>query len=385
MKKQFLYGSIVATVACSVSAFANPSADQRIEKLEREMKQVRVENVAGTAGAQYGTGQYQIHGGGWFIEGEALLWHARSAGTDWVLVLNQAAFPQQGHIKSLDFSWDWGFRVAVGKFFSHDAWDAQIIYTRFHTGDHAKINRDFTTASGTGGQEGATGPSGTSLGTFQYKLTYDCVDLELGKSVFPSSRLNLRPHAGIKSLWMNGKGRLSSENFIDALDTFLPVAGNVNVKVLDQSKFWGIGPKAGIDLNWFFSKQLRLRSAVEGSLQWSYFQVIEEELINVEPVGSPQASTTTRITANMHRFVPTARMLMGLSWGDYINNHKNFLEVGIDYEVNYFWRANQQLNQEDTVPANLTLSSTQSVRLLFDRISDDVAFQGVTFRVRFDF
>ncbi len=385
MNKKISYGSIAASALLTLSAFADPSTDQRIEKLEREMKQVRVENVAGTAGAQYGSGQYQVRGDGWFLEGEALLWHARSSGTDWALVLDQALFPQRGYIKSLDFSWDWGFRVAAGKFFTHDAWDAQLIYTRFHTNDHAKVDLDFTTPQGTGGSEGSTGPSGTSLGTFQYKLAYDCLDLELGKSMFSSSRLNLRPHAGVKSLWMNGKGRLSSANFIDALDTFLPVAGNVNIKVLDQSKFWGIGPKAGIDVNWFFTKQLRLRSAVEGSLQWSYFQVIEEELINVEPVGSAQTSSTTRIKANMHKFVPTARMMMGLSWGNYINNEKNFLEVGLDYEVNYFWRANQQLSQEDTTPANLTLSNTQSVRLLFDRISDDVAFQGVTFRVKFDF
>lgn len=383
--KKTMYGSLLGAIALSTVAVATPSVDQRIEILEREMKQVRVENVAGTAGAQFASGQNQVTGNGWFLEGQALLWHARSAGTDWVLVLDQGTFPQQGYLKSLDFGWDWGFRFILGKFFSHDNWDMQLNYTRFHTNDHAKINVDFQTAPGTGGQEGSQGPFGTSLGTFQYKLTYDAVDLDLGKAFFTSSRLNLHPHAGIKTMWMNQKGYLSSANFINALETFLPVAGNVNTKVLDQAKFWGIGPKAGVDVDWFFTKQLRLRSAVEGSLQWSYFQVVQEELINVEPQGSPQTSTTTRLKGNMHRFVPTARMIMGLAYGDTVNNGKNYFEVGIDYEVNYFWRANQELNQEDTVPANLTLSNTQSVRLLFDRISDDVGFQGVTFRARFEF
>lgn len=385
MKKMMTYGLFTGLALCSLSLFADPSADQRIEKLEREMKQIRVENVAGTSGALFGSGQYQTNGQDWFLEADALLWHAKSGGTDWVLVLDQAAYPNQGYMKSLDFSWDWGFRFIVGKYFSHDGWDGQVTYTRFHTNDSAKVALNFQTPTNTGGGDGSAGPSGSSDGSFQYKLSYDCLDLDLGKSYFTSSRVSLHPHVGIKSLWMNGKGTLTSANFIDALETFQPVAGSVYLKVIDQSKFWGLGPKAGVDLNWFCTKQIRIRSSVEGSLQWSYFQVFEDELINVDPVGAAETSSTSRITANMHRFVPTARMLLGLSWGDYVNDRKNFLEIGLDYEVNYFWRANQSLNQQDTLPTNLSLSNTQSVRLLFNRISDDVAFQGVTFRVKFDF
>ena len=377
-------GSLAGALAITSAALATPSVDQRIEKLEREMKQVSVKNVTGTTGAQFASGQMKVAGKGWFFEGQALLWHAKAAGTDWVLVLDQGIFPQQGYMKNLDFGWDWGFRFIVGKCFSHDNWDTQLNYTRFHTNGSSKIDLDFQTPQGTGGTTGA-GPSGRSDGSYQYKLSYDSIDLDLGKSFFVSCKLNLRPHAGIKTMWMNQKGNLRSENFIDALDTFLPVAGEVNTRVIDQSKFWGIGPKAGVAMDWFFTKNIKLNTALDGSLQWSYFQVTQEEDITVAPQGATPTVTETRLKGNMHRFVPTLRMLIGLAYGCYVNKDKNHIEVGIDYENNYFWRANQQLNQEDTTPANLTFSNTQPVRLLFDRVSDDVGYQGVTFRARFDF
>lgn len=379
MNKSFWYTTLLMSAS---SLFAQPSVDQRIEILEREMKEVRVETATGTAGALFSSGKRESIRRDWTIEIEALLWRAKPAGTDWALVLNQGIFPNQGYMKNLSFGWDWGFRVMVGKSYSHDDWDINLAYTRFHSNQSSKVNQSFNTPAGTDGEPGAQGPYGTAFASYDYHLAFDAVDLDLGKTTFNSGRLSFHPHAGIKNIWMNQKGTLTSENYVNALNTLTPVEGNINVKLYDQSKYWGIGPKAGTDLTWYFTKGFKLRTAIEGALLFGFFKVPEEENIVVAPNGVSPTDTTLDLTANMHRYVPYTRMLIGLAYGDYFNKSKSyFLEGSIDYEVNYFWRANQMINQLSSSPVNLTLAPTQSVRLTYDRVTGDVAFYGVTFRL----
>ena len=101
---------------------------------------------------------------------------------------------------------------------------------------------------------------------------------------------------------------------------------------------------------------------------WGYFKVNHEELVSNSPT-----TASIEITANEHRFVPTAQLVLGLSYDKYLNNDKCHIGLTLGWESIYYWRANQMLNIEDFASKK------------YSRISEDASMTGVTLHLRFDF
>lgn len=383
---KFLFKSLSGLASFSfISLWAGPSLDERIDRLEKEMKDVHVQNVAGTSGAGFAKELGTTSGTNWMINFDILLWHAKSGGTDWVLVTDSAVYPFTGYMKDCGYDWDWGFRVGIGKTFCHDGWDLDLEYTRFHTADSSKVSADFTTPPGTDAAEGNAGPSGSSNGSFTSHINYDNIDLILGKAYFTSSRLALHPYLGIKTSWINQKERLYTTNYINALETFLPSSGNVDTNLTSTCNFWGIGPKVGSNLSWYFSRKFKFLGLIEGALLQGYFKTSQNQWIGVTPTNSAQTTTTIDLDANTRRYIPTARMMLGLGYGTCVRNKKDYFEISLNYEVNYFWRVNQFINESDSDPANISISDKEPVRFNISRLSEDLSFYGVTLELKYMF
>ncbi len=381
--KQWVISSLLAF--SSVAVMAASSLDDRIGQLEKEMQDVLVKTSSGTSGANFGSSAKTQEGGA-FLSFDVLYWHAKSGGVDWALVTDSAVLPYKGKLQTLGFDWDFGFRVGLGKKFeSHDNWDIGLEYTWFKTADGNKRTQAFTTPVGTNAPEGNSGPSGSSTGAFTANIKYDNLDLDLGRVVFSSSRFSMHPHFGLRSSWINQRQRLYTENYIDAQETFLPAAGNVDTNLFSRCDFWGIGIKAGTDASFHFTKNLKFLGLLEGSILQGYFDVEENQWLGVTPSGQAQVTTTTEMSANTRKYIPTARLMLGLGYGSFIRDNKNYIDISLSYEVNYFWRVNQFLNTGGSVPANINITDQQSVRLMLDRLSEDLSFYGVTFKLRYQF
>lgn len=382
---KFSLSSMLAIASCSLCGlFAQESVEQRLSDLEKEMADVCGKNTSGTTGATFAPGRKSDTDSNWYIDAEVLLWHVKSGATDWAIIYDQSTPPSDGNMKTLGFDWDWGLRVGLGKYFEHDGCDLELLYTYYRTADSTSVSVPFRTPAGTGGASGNPGPSGVTDGNFAAKVSYNCIDLSLGKSYFTSKNLMVHPYMGIKNVWIVEQYKLKTDNFIDALGTYVPVAGTVITDLEDTNKLWGIGPQVGLDFSWFLCNNFKLLSSVEGALLQGYFNVKQNEMFNVAPVGVPPQVTDIALKGNMHRFVPFGRILLGLGWGDYLNDNKQHIDLSLNYEVNYFWRENQMLNETNSDPNAAALTS-DSIRLLVVRLSEDIGFYGVSFRVRVDF
>ncbi len=360
---------LVTIIGLGCEILAIDSVDTRLRQLEREMNQIIVKNSTGTIGACFGNRDNVALQAGWGIDIEPLLWHVKSGGVDRVLVLDQGYYPISGSMKNLGFGWDWGVRVGVTKYCASD-WAVDLLYTYFGSSDSTKVALDFQTPD-------FIGVSGDSSVSYSGKVSYNALDFVLGKAIFMSSSVSLKPHIGLKNIWVGQRYILKDLNFVD----LTTLSGDVNMRVTDKDRVWGIGPEAGWDLGLYCTKTFSLIATFEGALLQSYFKVSEEEVLDVIPVGAEATQSVTNLNGNMHQFIPYGRMLLGANWGRVFNQGKQRIDLSLNYEVNYFWKINQMLNQ-----ATSTISTDgTSTRVLINRWSEDLAFYGVTFKVNFGF
>lgn len=309
----------------------------------------------------------------------------KAGGVDWSILYDQAIYPSQGKMNTLGFGWDWGLRVGVGTYFKHDGWNVGLLYTYFNTSDSSKIAVSFQTPAGTGGSGSLQSPFGTAQGSFSAKFLYNALDLSLGRRYFISKDVEVHPHMGLKSIWLDQKYKLYTSSFINANNTSLAVTGTINTALKDRDAVWGIGPHIGMDGFWNLGCGFQFVSAVEGALLQSYFKVTQKETLYIAPVGSASVDTAVELKGPMHQFVPYARLQLGLGWNGSINEDKQQVRVNLTYETNYFWRIDQTLNNLTSGPATPSFSSTDSIRVLFVRDSEDICFYGVTLKFAIDF
>ena len=379
MNRKSLWASCLLIAGFSVLAVAGDkmSVEERLTQLEKEMQEVSVTTREGQLTASFARGKANDQE--WYAEVGPLLWHAKGGGLDWVLQFNQANLPHQGRMKYMDFGWDWGVRVGLGHYFERDGWDLGATYTYFQTNDSQHVYTDFLTYD----EITESNASGRTRGGFSGRVTLNEVDVLLGKDYFISHYVSLHPTVGIEAVWLDQKYKLSTSNYINALQTSIPVEGTLDSHSHERTKVFGIGPRLGIDANIFFYNHFKMLGAASLGLLQGYYKVTEYQDFAINPTNSEPVLTDIDLKGNMHRLFPHGRMLLGLAWSDMLKNGKYRLEVSGAYEVNYFWRANQDLDEMNSSPSIPVFSAP--FRLIMKRLSEDMAFYGVTFKIKLDF
>lgn len=362
----------LVALATSVSVFAASDTDSRLKQLEQQMKQVRVETASGTYGARTASARPEVDGAGAFFTIDALLWKANVGGTEYAYTDSSptAGYPLNGSMKDIDFDWDWGVRVGLGYNFEHDNWETNLVFTYFGSSEsssaQAGINSSVIPLKGVadlGFTAGTVGFDYCSEAKSQFKFLYDNLDLDLARNYFVSKNLSLRPHFGLKNTWLNLEQKVSYVG-----GSLLTFRNGATVAIKDKSDLWGLGPSAGVNTKWYLCSGVSVFGDVAGSLLWGYFKVKHEETNSVDP-----SNDFIAIRANMHRFVPTAQIIIGLSYDAYMNEDKQHVNLSLGWETMYYWRANQMLQIEDFATRK------------YSRVSEDVSMQGVTLHIRFDF
>jgi len=366
MSGNFLKRVPVAFVAlaASVSVFAATDTDTRLQQLEQQMKQVRTETASGTYGAKTASARPEVDGAGAYFMIDAVVWKANVGGSEYAYTDNDAlaAYPLSGSMKDVDFGWDWGVKVGLGYNFEHDNWEADFLFTYFSSSEGNNVSAG--TASSIVPLKGAADLGGADLdfctrATSNYRFVYDNIDVELARNYFVSKSLSLRPHFGVKSSWLTLKQSVRYTGGAFSGNTFLNK---------DQSKFWGIGPAAGMNSKWHLCQGFSFFGDVSGALLWGYYKVNHLE-------NNTHAPTVDNIyiSANMHRFCPTAQLALGISYDSYMNDDKQHIGISLGWETIYYWRVNQMLQIVDFASRK------------YSRVSEDASMQGVTLHIRWDF
>lgn len=384
-------GGIILTTT-TVSAYVD--MDDRLNELETQMKEVSARNPAETLGASFVGARPETEGTHFYATFDVTYWHTKIGGTEFGITSNgfdaETPPPQflslhpGGDLKENDFGWDVGLKAGLGYKTPHDKWDVFLRYTWLSAHDSKSLYKS---------------PPAVIIGIRSFlpvlakrakshvDTDYNNLDLELARSYFISKNYSIRPHFDVKATWLNIRQNISyifSETFLNPY----PAVGDPEKKIYSSSKFWGVGPRAGIDGKLFIGDGFNLFGELAGSILYGYFK---ERLKEKFPMGISNDIAGTLLTArdHYHRFIPFVQMQLGLQWGTYLNDKRQHLDFKIGYEVQYYWRVNQLMQTEEYDSAGIIPPNQNDLivgaRHLIDKVSEDLMFYGITGEVRLDF
>jgi Legionella pneumophila major outer membrane protein precursor len=266
-----------------------------------------------------------------------LYWTAKESGSDnWAINFSEFSTYQKIDVQSVPFKWDPGFRLGIDYVLSHDDWDVKGFYSRFYTKANDFENSISGLSSPFLGNFYINNADGSSVqsapkyssASVNWAISFNMLDLEIGKKYYVSSCLILRPFADIKGGWIHQKihTRWFSPINVTSQTTF--TSGKENLK----NNFWGVGPGIGINSDWqlaHFKKNAfnifgDFSAAILGG-RWSFQDVYKNDQPQKVSIG------TSNLTGASTMF----RYFFGLK---YISNSKNdkisfFTKVGYEAQI----------------------------------------------------
>ena len=331
----------------------------RIEKLEKELEELRDQLHVLLIEQARPSANPDILGKEWFVLLDPLYWYGRTNGTAFAYSNHTqvTTLPLKGRTKDLDFRWSWGLRVGAGKNIDYDKWDLTFYFTFYRThvsgSAHGGLTSTLIPLRGATVQAHGVGSAKST-----YALDFYNLDLELGRHYYVSSKLSLRPFVGLKNAWIDQK------QVIRYTAGFL---GNNSAHVDDTCDYWGIGLRGGINSRWHLGYGWRIDGLFAGALLYGFFDIDHREKL------TPSRQDQVRLEDNKHQFVPTVQWRLGIGWGKYFNDKHNYFELGAAYEGMYWWRQNQMIKIYEY--------ST----LRYDNFSEDISMHGLTISSRLYF
>ncbi len=376
-----LASSVAFLLVLASSAFAG--IDKRLDTLEKDMQEISARNPQDTLGANFTSSRPEVKGTNWFLTFDLTYWHTKMGGTEYAYSLhpqinNSVLLPDiSGDLKENGFGWDVGVKVGLGYKTLHGAWDALIRYTYFNGDDISSLSKAEPSALISLTNFGLLFASKVKS---HVEVDYDNIDIELACSYFISRRLAFRPHFDMKTTWIGIDQNVQIT--ASSIDNTSNTVG-LDYKTKDDCRFWGLGPRAGIDSKWFLGYGFHFFGDFAGSVQYGYFKTEAHEFLPPSAQPALSGGEAFKIKHKFHRFIPFIQLFLGLGYDTYINDENQHLAFKLGYEVQYYWRVNQ-INKSDNFTAVSGDNLTQ-VRLMFEKASEDLMFYGITVEARLDF
>lgn len=348
-------GSLFTSIAghCDSNPEADQRINQRIDRLETDMRKIRTENAYGNFGPRTATANPQVDGYGFVASADFLWWKLYQGSTDYLVKAknDRTVLPVEGHLKHFNFRWEPGFKVGLGYVFDHDGWDADAEFTFFQTQAHSHASASQPHLFPLVGNPALNYTKAHGIWNVKF---YD-LNVVLGRNYFVSKYLALRPFFGLATAWIDQQRRFH----------FVESNGDL-IYLRNRNDFWGIGPRIGLDAQFAFCESFSFYGNVAGNLMWGEFRTDELD-----------KDKTTELVFhdlhyNLHRMVSTTAFGLGFAYETSFLENTYYLMIKCGYESQYWWRQNQ-----------LPIPDVNS--LLFRRASNDLSLQGLTLEFKLDF
>lgn len=296
-------------------------------------------SVVEEEGHEYPRGGFQAPRGHVYVTGEWLFWRTREEGIEFAPT------------KTIHFDYESGFRVGLGVHLPYDKWDIYVNYTNFNPAH-------------SGNAEGFFYPlwlfeaAAVTHAQAHWKISFQTVDVEIGRAYYIARTLVFRPFFGLKGAWIDQHGHAHYQG------GFIPVGATFETKLTNDFK--GAGPLIGIESNWGLGYGFSLFGDAATALVIGQFENKQEQkqLDGFEPID---------LHTHLHLVSPMVQLVTGVAWD--LNFHKRMCHVGLSagFEAQYWWSQNQ------------TELFTSTIQPIYVREKGNLSFYGLTLRGRFDF
>ncbi len=311
---------------------------------------------------------------GIFANVDALLWNAHISDLPlWVDNSGSTRTLVDGFAQGLNYNWAWGFRVGLGYAMEHDKWDVYLDWTHFDS--HGTRNNS---APGGGAifpsfiLQNILNPGVTPYIANSAKAHLDVgvnlVDLELGRAFYVSKWLSLRPSIGLRSAWLDMPLNIR----------YRPMPGGGMPPTISEllmhsyNRFWGFGPRIGLNTQWGLGMGFSLFGDLYGSLLYG----ISQDPTFGTLIGSDNNASFALGSLNFHQRITTSALdaVLGVRYDRNFYQDRYHFGISIGWENHLFNDVSQFIYQLDDV----SIGSIQ-------QNNGNLALQGWTLSVRFDF
>lgn len=291
---------------------------------------------------------------------DVLFWHARTGSTYFCYKTEMpyGTSPVQGGMYDLNFGWDLGFRAGIGYDFEHDNWSLSLLYGQFVTTSSSSVNGTAISAV-VPSQSIYLFDTPVSNSKSNGKIDRKSINFVLAKETFLSPYFLMKPYVGFETCWLDFSQKVSYTG-----GNFLSVN---SVYVTNISDFWGIGPELGLGANWYLGNGFYVEGDFATSFIYGLFDVTYKDKI------SYSSTNYVNFKQQFHQFSPIVMFSLGIGWGTYVNQCKQFIDLSLAYEGEYWFRQNQ------------TIQIFNSSISRYQNVGEDLSLHGATlsFEVHF--
>jgi hypothetical protein len=231
--------------------------------------------------------------------------------------------------------WRPGFRIGFGSHLSHDAWEVRADWTYFR-------NDIVKTAHASFAPPGSSyliptfidAESFTQLIGFHsvqeakehWVCVFDTLFFALSRSYFLSQQLAIRPEVGLFAAWI-------SQNIDISYRSGGAPVGVVSYQTGIENDTWRVGPSVGTKLDWYLRRKLALFGGVRAAACYRplFFRQTQNS------VGNSGGDFRISLAEHSRSVQPWLDLQLGLAWRSFIHRSRNFLEIALQYECQYFW------------------------------------------------
>lgn len=322
-----------------------------------------------------------------FFSGEALFWWVREGGLEFGIFdpdyVDVGSIIESGKMAQPSPGWNCGFRLGLGYVFNRDGWDLDLWWTHYTNGQSSNDCDDCCVS-----ELNPIIPLWSDLATDgnnlyaadysqKWRVTLNVVDLELGRAFMTSKWLELRPFVGVRGAWTNESYKI---NYYDLDHVDQPFGA---ILVIDddyvhlKNKWWGVGPRAGLNSRWGFGWGFSLYGNAAISLLYGKFNMKHSETASGELVSAIGPTITPFNDDNVIHYKDgwnigraVTDLALGLMW-EHDFKHNWGLGFNVGWEQHMFFDANQFWKV--TRPGG-----PDGFTQVFVHERGDLSFQGVT-------
>jgi len=292
-----------------------------------------------------------------YATGEWLFWKTRQGGMEYAVARssNTPGVFTDAVTQKIEFDWESGFRAGLGVHLPQDGWDLFVDYTRFCADHTAQAGGSLFPLLAFQGQFPAADVSHAEA---HWKISFQTLDLEIGRAYFLSKTLSLRPHIGLKGAWIDQDAHVHYSGGAIA-------AGQVYHLKFDND-FKGGGVRLGVDSNWLFGGGFSLFGNLSTALLAGFFD-LEQTQVQIAD------TKVIDLDSDLHQVSPMLQLILGAAWDKNFQKGRYHFGLSAGFESQYWWQQNQLEHfTADTQP-------------IFVRQNDPLSFYGLTLQARFDF
>lgn len=365
--------ALAATVVSS-SLFAQDNR-KRYRDHKNEQNQGHAEGTQQLNGGYNAPARYEVQES-WdtFVYGQFLYMQATQENMVYAVTSTDSQRgnpPVGGKAVSSDFHWHPGVIVGLGFGTDFDDWTINTEWMHYISKNDGTVSKP---AGGSMLQPDSVIFSGTTIvddARNTWSLTFNRVDLLLGRPAYVGKNLIIDGFFGLRGAWI-------SQNIDTEYTGVTNSAGGQN-KTQVNSKFgnWGLGARTALNTKWLVGYGLNVFAKGGASILGTRFHT-RKEIVNPDLAEDMTGRNVNNYVfqvsqPNNLQIRPNADLGLGLGWGSYFDDDNWHVDISVGYDYHYWWGQNNNVQ---------SLDDFQKGTFLQD---GDLQIHGGNFTLRFDF